>query len=207
MTQLIARRVHSLRTDKNRNLSGSALSKRVRGYGIRSWSDSTISKLETGRRESVTVSELLALALALDVPPALLIADPRSPDLIPVAEGMAVDPWEALLWLIGTGTIENSSLGNFGAASWLLHAGWTVVEALGDLRRVDRADEAARARELTDARHRNALQRIVIAFHRIHAQHAPAPTLAPWVYERANELGVELPKQPDPEPPNPEPKS
>lgn len=187
LTQRVARRVLTLR--KERGMSGAALSKRVHDLGVTAWNDSTVSKLETGRRESVSATELFALAVALDVPVPLLLADPRDADPVPIVEGVSVPGWEALLWLIGSGTVAETD-GAYERSAWLIHSGWTTAETLGELKRHDHT------RDATDARHRNALRRLAVALVRIEASGAPVPELSGWVYARAQELGVVLPGAP-----------
>src|SRR5580704_7701907 len=67
ITRLIAGRVREIR--QQQRLSGASLGAAVRDLGLQGWVDSTVGKLETSRRESVTVRELLALAVVLGVPP------------------------------------------------------------------------------------------------------------------------------------------
>lgn len=106
ITRLIASRVREIRDQQS--LSGAALSTAVRDLGLKGWVDSTVGKLETRRRESVTVRELLALAVALDVPPVWLLVDPESDAPVPIVEGRDVDPWAALMWLTGWQPLEGA---------------------------------------------------------------------------------------------------
>lgn len=77
----------------------------------------TISELETGRRKTVSVSELLVLAKALEVPPALLLF-PLMPDgdveVLP-------DTWatseRAAEWLVGQARLETMNGDVAGGAS------------------------------------------------------------------------------------------
>lgn len=185
ITAVIARRLAERRQAIGINQTELAARMTERGSA---WSRTTVQKLESGKRGAVSAQELLALALVLDVPPVMLIADPRQPGTVPVADGLDVDQWGALMWLVGTGTIDKTNSGrNFTDAAWLIGAGFTLVEALGDLHQVDRAQE------LTDARHRNALERIRTALTRIEAQGAAPPQLAEPVLKRAAELDVDLP--------------
>lgn len=191
ITRLIGQRVAALRGAGG--MTQGELGERM--AGLRSgWSRSTVVKLENNKRESLSVGDLLCLAIALDVPPVVLVADPRTPGAVPVAEGLEVDQWEALLWMIGAGTIDIANSGRtFTAAAWLIHAGIGVAEALAELRKVDRGVDAKRAQTRTDDRHRSALEAMHTALIRISAQGAPIPNLPPWVYDRAAELGVDLP--------------
>ncbi len=191
ITAVIARRVSDLR--QVQGINQTELAQRMTELGT-AWSRTTVQKLENGKRSAVSVQELLALALVFDVPPVLLIADPRQPGSAPVARCLDVDQWEALMWLIGTGTIDNANSGRtFSAGSWLIHAGWTVVEALADLRHVERAMDPEESRRRTDTNHRNALERMRNALERIEAQGAAPPQLPERVLKRAAELEVELP--------------
>jgi hypothetical protein len=62
-----------------------------------------ISKLETGYRQTITVSELLVLAKALRVPPALLLFPVGHDVRVEALPGRHVDPWEGLKWFSGEG--------------------------------------------------------------------------------------------------------
>jgi transcriptional regulator with XRE-family HTH domain len=193
ITAVIAERVRDLR-DKA-GLSQEELAEKMRALGPK-WKRSTVVNLETrasgsrgkgAGRDAVTVQELLALAIALDVPPVLLLADPRSTEEVPVADGITLGVWEALLWLVGTDSITPGRTST--EAAWLINAGFTVVEALTELDRVDR-DQA-----LTDRRHANALQRMRLPLARIIKEQAAPLPLNGAVYQRAAELGVHLPGQ------------
>lgn len=69
-TEVIARRVKELR--KSRGLSGTALAERMTAIGVR-WDRSIVANLENGRRSTVSVTELLGLAVVLDVAPVHLL--------------------------------------------------------------------------------------------------------------------------------------
>lgn len=72
VTEHIAGRVRALRGAAR--LSGPALAVAMNDRGI-PWNRSTVAKLETGRRESVAVQELLALAAVFGIAPADLLPD------------------------------------------------------------------------------------------------------------------------------------
>lgn len=88
-------------------MSGGKLAARLDAMGI-PWNRTTVAKFETGYRHSITVQELLGLAIALDVPLVALLADPRTQDVVPIVEGKngagaVTEPaWDALLWMIGS---------------------------------------------------------------------------------------------------------
>jgi transcriptional regulator with XRE-family HTH domain len=71
-TLFLGRRVREIR--HARTLSQAALSDRLRELGS-PLGRTAVVHLETGKRETVTVQEMLALAQALDVPPTALLAD------------------------------------------------------------------------------------------------------------------------------------
>lgn len=111
ITAVVANRVRALR--ERAGLSQADLAEAMAARGI-PWKRGTVVNLEkrgsqsrrtTARtavgRDAVTLQELLVLALVLGVPPVLLIADPRTADPVPVADGMTLDAWPALLWLTG----------------------------------------------------------------------------------------------------------
>lgn len=79
----IAQRVKELRG--RRGWSAADLGKAASKYGI-SWDRFAVSNLENGKRQNVTVQELFALALALDVAPTNLLVplDDRPYQVTPV---------------------------------------------------------------------------------------------------------------------------
>ncbi|AEA23127.1 helix-turn-helix domain protein [Pseudonocardia dioxanivorans CB1190] len=198
VTGVIARRVRELR-DAAR-LSGADLAERMNDLGI-AWNRTTVAKLETGRRATVTVQELLALGRALDVPPIILIADPRRREPVPLVPGEETHPWEALLWLSGAGRVGESDLDNQSRASWLIQAGWHLEEAVADLHTDERYvagdDDAAQALDRTAARHRAALRAIRTSAIRIVGAGAELPPWLPldYIRRRASELDFDLPPQ------------
>lgn len=68
--QAIARRVREARNRKG--LTAQELADRLQSSGL-AWDRGTVTKLETGRRQNVSVAEWLALARALDVAPIHLL--------------------------------------------------------------------------------------------------------------------------------------
>ena len=104
LTAVIAERMKALRGAVR--LSGPALAVEMNKQGV-PWNRTTVAKLETGRRESVTVPELVALALVLNVPVTALLVAERSSS-IKLAEGHEYSPAEALLWLIAERPLPGS---------------------------------------------------------------------------------------------------
>ena len=171
------------------------------------WSRVSVQNLENARRGTITEQELLALPLVLDVAPITLIADPRHDAGVPVAKDLTVSPWDALMWLAGSGTIDRSERpdrDNFGRDAWLIQAGWAMVEAVSELGKVERhilqldEDDEVRERraQRDDDRHRQALRMLNTAAIRITHQGAPLPDFLPLdqIRRRAAELDVELTK-------------
>lgn len=66
---------------------------------------SVLANLESGRRETVTVPEVLVLAEALRVPPLLLMIPVGQVERMEVLPDVEVTPWEAAQWAIGERTL------------------------------------------------------------------------------------------------------
>jgi transcriptional regulator with XRE-family HTH domain len=94
---------------------------------------SVIAKIEKGLRQSVSVAELVVIARALRVPPALLLYPVGESDEVEFLPGVVASPWDALRWFCGDRRIP---LDNFepkgevdpatGLAEWYHdpEAGW-----------------------------------------------------------------------------------
>jgi transcriptional regulator with XRE-family HTH domain len=81
-TAVVAARMREVRV--KRGWSAAELARRMRAAGV-PWERIVVTKLETGRRASVSVAELLALGAVLNCPPVMLMtADERDdPDYEP----------------------------------------------------------------------------------------------------------------------------
>ena len=93
--ETIARRVREARGRKG--MTAQDLAEDLKGRGLE-WDRQTVTKLETGRRQNVSVVELLALARALDVAPVHLLVplDDEQPFQVTPAEVLPahrVRPW------------------------------------------------------------------------------------------------------------------
>jgi transcriptional regulator with XRE-family HTH domain len=99
MVKVIAGEVRRYRLARKPRMSTEALSRRTEELGLHI-RRSVLANLESGRRNTLSVPELLILAEALQVAPALLIAPVRA-DTVEILPGREVDPWEAVLWLGG----------------------------------------------------------------------------------------------------------
>jgi hypothetical protein len=60
-----------------------------------------IANLESGRREALSVAELLILAAALDVPPVMLIAAVGYEERVELLPGVEETAWRARGWILG----------------------------------------------------------------------------------------------------------
>ena len=163
------------------------------------WSRTVVVKLEGNQRETVSVGDLLALAEVLDVPPVLLIADPRQPDEIPVSKTSTMDPWDALLWLIGARDRSRRGATNRDGSS-LIYEGWTVAELVFALDGgwdeypvANTADEITEGAKRALERQRPIVERLRDVLGRMVQAGYPLPPMPDWVYRRADELDVELP--------------
>jgi len=103
---------------------------------------SVIAKLEKGHRQTVTVADVLVLALALDVPPVLLLLPFGQTDTAELLPGRDVDLSEAFEWLTGQPTAVSAWRSLPASTGWGEHAE-VVNEFLGH-RRDLRVWEAAR---------------------------------------------------------------
>jgi len=215
-----------VRLRKKAGLRRDQLAERCKQLGAVDLTAATLANIETGRRDKatgkrrrrVTVEELLALAIALDVPPVWLLADPLRGEPVPVVDGREIAPWEALLWLVGSGSIDGGIVSHPQGNKTLdlIWHGRVVAEAAGVIRRspawmVDRfrdtpgmelrlagvssREDPEVMRSALDEIHRRQLQSMREAMERIAELGAAIPQVGPKVLERAAELGIELPGQ------------
>jgi transcriptional regulator with XRE-family HTH domain len=173
------------------------------------WSRVSVEKLENGRRGAITVQELLALALVLDVPPIWLLADPSAEQIVPVADGVELDPWAALLWLIGKQPLTERPGRSWDAPALILERLVRVVAGVDKYRDQQRVVQGLRSREKLDPRddlprrleedwpevEKLLLEDIARPLRDLDDWEMPVPPLPPDVRKRAEELGVELPAE------------
>jgi len=82
-------------------MSARQLADKCAELGMPSLSRVVITRLENGRRESVSTSELVVLAAALDVPPVLLLYPLGLDDTVELLPGKSAAPWDAIEWFRG----------------------------------------------------------------------------------------------------------
>jgi transcriptional regulator with XRE-family HTH domain len=181
------------------------LGRRMAAYGV-DWSRVSVEKLENGRRGAITVQELLALALVLDVPVPWLLVEPRSDALVPIAEGVEADPWAALLWLVGRRPLNSDLLspGEWGRASAAIEYARQLSNGVRSLQEANsRRDMLAVDPEMDDVRERNildaldaqelrVLQGMREPLRQLHEWGYTPYQLPTWVHERSSGLGVNL---------------
>jgi transcriptional regulator with XRE-family HTH domain len=84
-----------------RRLSAQRLADRCRKLGMPSLSRTVITKLENGRKEAVSTAELVILATALEVPPAVLMFPIGERDTVETTPGVESAPLDAIFWFAG----------------------------------------------------------------------------------------------------------
>jgi transcriptional regulator with XRE-family HTH domain len=97
-TKTVATRVRQYRTD--RGWSARVLAEKCQEAGLK-WERDVVANLESGRRTSVTLDELLILALVLNVPPILLVTPLGAKDEQQVAPDVWAKPWDVYRWFLG----------------------------------------------------------------------------------------------------------
>jgi transcriptional regulator with XRE-family HTH domain len=209
ITRLIGERLPALRKSAGMNQEdlGRAMAKlRPR------WSRSTVAKLERHLRGSLAAADLLALAIALDTPVVWLLADPAAGDSVPIAQDLDVDPWTALLWMIGKQPLNNRPGRAWDGPALVLERLLAVVSGVDEYRRHQRVlnDMRMRARKDPDTDdlgrrlqeieqnpevERYLLDSIAKHLRELDDWDLPVPPLPLDLRDRAAELGVDLPGQ------------
>lgn len=204
VTVQVGRRVSTLR--KAAGLTQEDLGQQVADLGLPGWGRTTVAKLESGGRKSVSVQELLALGLVFGVPPLLLIADPREAGLVPIAPDFEADQWSALAWLVGAAAadpekrqLEYRGLNKQGGdPAWIVSNALWVGLAISDIAQMQNAvtlpvlggDPPSVSTEEQERKAfealRQVLRRIVVG------SGLAAPDVGEAVRRRALELGVDL---------------
>lgn len=205
-TTVIADRVRRLR--KESGLSQDGLAERMRERGV-PWSRAMVINLEKnaasnarqrtaeGARQSVSVQELLALALALDVPPIWLLVDTDTDAPAPLGDDVKLDPWTSLLWMSG----QASSGGDWTYRHKPLGALYRVAEIVTVFQRQRQERLMAQALDERWADNRSAddqekfrLHALIDPLHYLAVEEGfKLPALPSDVIARARELGVQLP--------------
>lgn len=98
LTEVVAGEIRFYR--KVRGMSGRALAERCAQLGL-PIAQPVLAKLENGRRESISVAELIVIAQALNVPPTLLIVPVSQQAKMELLPGREADTGDALAWFAG----------------------------------------------------------------------------------------------------------
>ena len=95
--EVVARELRTWRD--RRNISAQQLAERCSelGYAI---PRNVIANIESGRRNAITVPELIILAMALNVPPILLVYPVGVDYLVEIAPDKEIAPWFATRWFM-----------------------------------------------------------------------------------------------------------
>lgn len=115
LNAIIGREVQRYR--KRRPYTAEQLSERCAELGL-PISRSKIANLENGRarQEGISLAELMVIAAALDVPPALLVFPVRSQDDMEMLPGNPATPWVAYRWFTGDEPLSRYVPGEPGRA-------------------------------------------------------------------------------------------
>lgn len=208
ITAVVADRVRCLRSASG--MSQAQLAKKMVAVGVR-WTRATVGNLErrssasraTGAesgRDSISVQELLALAVALKVSVPWLLIDPAADVTVPIAAGVEPDQWSTLLWLLGRVPLDDHPGAHWTEAAEVIDAAWQVA-TLVERFRVQRGHTEITTAALPDTTdsdrldedERRVLRGLAGPLRRVQNWKFPLPALPADLLARASELGVELP--------------
>lgn len=96
-------------------MSAEQLAEAISTLGLR-YTRTQVSNLESGRRDSITVGEVMAFAAVLEVPPALLLFPIGTDDPVSILPGQTTNPWTAYQCFIGEYVLSRA-VGSPGASS------------------------------------------------------------------------------------------
>jgi transcriptional regulator with XRE-family HTH domain len=202
VTQTIAREIRRWR--ERRGLSAQELSERCDRLG-NPIPRNVIANLENDRRHTISVAEMLTFAMALNVPPVLLMYPLGVDSGVEIAPGRGVAPWSAIRWFTGENRPHAALLGNepepdtrHGMREW--EEAYQVIEmhrrhdALVQQYRFTRDDTLTELRRLAEPSHeqRAALARADV----VAEQLVKAGEALRRHRRRMNGLGYELPRLP-----------
>lgn len=99
LTAVLARQVRRYRDAAG--LSAQQLAERMTAEVGSTYTRTQVTNLESGRREAITVGELMGFARILGVPPLMLVLPLGEAEAVEVLPGVTVDPWTAWRWVTG----------------------------------------------------------------------------------------------------------
>jgi transcriptional regulator with XRE-family HTH domain len=146
-TKTVAARVRQYRTD--RGWSARVLAEKCQQAGLK-WERDVVANLESGRRNMVTLDELLILALVLNVPPVLLVTPLGGKDEQQVAPDVQAKPWDVYRWFVGEiadprgdGFAAPEAMSNWSKAQEPIRLYQKLFKTIDDLRRTPNDDAAS----------------------------------------------------------------
>ncbi|MEU4964183.1 helix-turn-helix domain-containing protein [Streptomyces smyrnaeus] len=110
VTRVIARRVKGLRA--RNGLTAKQLAEALTAEGV-TWDRGTVTKLETNRRDNVTVVELLALSKVLNVAPVHLLVPLDDAQPLQVTPKNAIQADRVRAWVRGEQPLPGTDLRTF----------------------------------------------------------------------------------------------
>jgi transcriptional regulator with XRE-family HTH domain len=105
LTGVVADEIRRVRAE--RKMSAQQLADRCEQLGL-PIPRPVLSNLENGRRESVSIAELMVLARALEVSPITLIVPVGQREAIEVSPGRNARTWDAFRWFVGEARLQES---------------------------------------------------------------------------------------------------
>ncbi|HEY1971332.1 MAG TPA: helix-turn-helix transcriptional regulator [Pseudonocardia sp.] len=217
ITAVVAARVRYLR--ESAGMSQEDLAQALNKVGV-AWKRATVVNLETrapdsrGKgpgRDSVTLEELLGLALVLGVPPIGLLLDLRTSEPTPITNHVSAPPMEVALWAIGRRPMPDLQADN--GDSWhdtaeALEDAWEIEAAIASLQslmsirergaRASTDDEDINDQEAAERMDRKLLLQIQRGLNRLTNTKHPPPPLPDFILTRADELDIKLVDGPAP---------
>lgn len=98
-TEVLAKRCRAYRLW--REWSADELGRRCREAGLEKWNRSVVANLESGRRQSTSVDEVLVLAYVLGVPPVMMFIPLGEAPEVEITPKLRMHPWMAARWVMG----------------------------------------------------------------------------------------------------------
>ncbi|MGH3768767.1 MAG: helix-turn-helix domain-containing protein [Pseudonocardiaceae bacterium] len=198
-TAVIARQVRQLR--ESYKWSAERLASEMTQAGA-PWDRTIVANLENGRRGTVSVAELLALAYVLDVPPVILLAPLGEDQAVTVLPGLDLKPYELRAWMIGAARARRVTpdtpvaMQRWQRAARPIRLYEQISDTGSDLHRLDlearaakRIGQPARIQE-TQAAYVDALRAWAEVVKAMHQEGMRPPALVPEWLDDARELGL-----------------
>jgi transcriptional regulator with XRE-family HTH domain len=188
-SEAVARSIKRIR--QQRGWSAQELADRCAATGTPKLTASVIANIETGRPKDgertrlLTVDELLAFALALDVPPVILLfpdLDLEHPDPLDVTPGVSVaDPMRVATWMSGATSASGLPTAGYTRAAAPVRGYFAAHDAIEAAKS---ADVAARQGRGSDEQRGAALERLALRLEPIFRRGTlPANLPLSWIDE------------------------